>query len=82
MHDKSDNENVIYSLELYQIEELSIYGKENSSQKRRRKRVFGSELKEISDINHIHGNKVNNIYEFNLLHNILNHYKHTQNIHY
>ena len=31
-------------------------------------------------MNRIHSNKVNNIYEFNLLHDILNPYKRTKNI--
>ena len=37
-------------------------------------------MKIFNSMNRIHSNKVNNIYEFNLLHDILNPYKHTKNI--
>ena len=55
-------------------------------EKRRRKREFESELKDIYYINipdgmeYIYDNKVNKTSKLNLLHDILKHSKHTNNI--
>ena len=53
-----------------------------------RKRAFENELKNIYDMkilkstNRIHDNKLNKIYECNLLHDILNPSKRTKNINF
>ena len=68
--------------EMYEIYELSLY----DNHKEWRKCAFRSELeniydmKSLSDMNIIHGNKVNIISECNLLNDILTSSKHTKNI--
>ena len=67
---------------LYGLDELSL----DDIHEEWRKSVFGSEYKykydvnSLNDMNHIHDNKVNNIAEWNLLHDILNTPKCTKNI--
>ena len=64
--------------DLDDLDKFSIY------EKKRRKRAYGRELKNIHDtkilnsMNIIHNNKVNNIAECNLLHGIINISKRTK----
>ena len=77
-HEKIDDE--VEKDQLYDPDKLSL------DEKKWCKRVFESKLiyiydmKILNSINCTHNSKVNNISEWNLLHDILNPYKHTENI--
>ena len=73
------HKNIEYDIDendLYQIDNMSLYGKKENTE--RHERAFESKLEntyyiEIQNImTAIHGNKVNKLSEFNLLHDIIN----------
>ena len=72
--------------EMYELYKLSLDGSHKEWQKRtseiKHKNIY--DIKSLNDINRINDNKVNNISECNLLHDILNTSKRTKilNIHY
>ena len=70
----------MYETEMYELDKLS----HGDSQKEWHKCAFEIKLENIyvmkswNDMNRINDNKVNNMVEFNLLHDILNPSKHTK----
>ena len=75
--DNQKSESVEYNPELYGIDWLNLKESVNDGLKDPEiwfKQTFGREPKNIYDMNYIHYNNVNNIDEFNLLHNILTTY--------
>ena len=88
---ENENKNLSVKYETHvniddEVEEYDMNGLDKLSldEKKWRKREFQNKLKYIYDINilngtnHIHDNKVNNIAKWNLLHDILNPYKHSK----
>ena len=77
------HENIDYEVdedERYDMDTLSLYKNKWRKRASERKIKYIYDIKILNSMKHINDNEVNNIAEWNLLHDILNPYKHTKNI--